>query len=41
MAIDVTVLRVFTDRDGRFGNPLGVVDAATVAQRTDSAWPPN
>ena len=31
MAIDVTVLRVFTDRDGRFGNPLGVVDAATVA----------
>lgn len=30
MAIDVTVLRVFTDADGRFGNPLGVVDAATV-----------
>ncbi|MCZ0726862.1 PhzF family phenazine biosynthesis protein [Mycolicibacterium iranicum] len=30
MAIDVTVLRVFTDEDGRFGNPLGVVDAATV-----------
>ncbi|CAN3128498.1 PhzF family phenazine biosynthesis protein [Mycobacterium sp. smrl_JER01] len=30
MAIDVTVLRVFTDQDGRFGNPLGVVDAATV-----------
>lgn len=30
MAIDVTVLRVFTDRDGRYGNPLGVVDAATV-----------
>ncbi|MGD9620374.1 MAG: PhzF family phenazine biosynthesis protein [Mycolicibacterium sp.] len=30
MAIDVRVLRVFTDRDGRFGNPLGVVDAATV-----------
>ncbi len=30
MAIDVTVLRVFTDRHGRFGNPLGVVDAATV-----------
>lgn len=30
MAIDVTVLRVFTDRDGRFGNPLGVVDASTV-----------
>jgi predicted PhzF superfamily epimerase YddE/YHI9 len=30
MAIDVTVLRVFTDEDGRFGNPLGVVDAADV-----------
>ncbi|MGB0436363.1 MAG: PhzF family phenazine biosynthesis protein [Mycobacterium sp.] len=30
MAIDVTVLRIFTDRDGRFGNPLGVVDSATV-----------
>lgn len=30
MAIDVTVLRVFTDQDGRFGNPLGVVDAAAV-----------
>lgn len=30
MTIDVTVLRVFTDQDGRFGNPLGVVDAATV-----------
>ena len=28
MAIDVTVLRVFTDRDGNFGNPLGVVDAS-------------
>lgn len=30
MAIDVTVLRVFTDLDGNFGNPLGVVDNATV-----------
>src|SRR4029077_2917221 len=30
MAIDVTVLRVFTDQDGNFGNPLGVVDASTV-----------
>lgn len=30
MAIDVTVLRVFTDKDGRFGNPLGVVDATAV-----------
>ncbi|MEZ5130710.1 MAG: PhzF family phenazine biosynthesis protein [Mycobacterium sp.] len=30
MGIDVTVLRVFTDADGQFGNPLGVVDAAAV-----------
>ena len=30
MPIDVTVLRVFTDPDGKFGNPLGVVDASTV-----------
>jgi predicted PhzF superfamily epimerase YddE/YHI9 len=30
MGIDVTVLRVFTDQDGRFGNPLGVVDAKQV-----------
>jgi predicted PhzF superfamily epimerase YddE/YHI9 len=30
MPIDVTVLRVFTDPDGKHGNPLGVVDAATV-----------
>jgi predicted PhzF superfamily epimerase YddE/YHI9 len=30
MAIDVTVLRVFTDAHGKFGNPLGVVDASTV-----------
>jgi predicted PhzF superfamily epimerase YddE/YHI9 len=30
MAIDVTVLRVFTDPDGKYGNPLGVVDAAAV-----------
>lgn len=30
MGIDVTVLRVFTDAGGRFGNPLGVVDAAAV-----------
>lgn len=27
MSIDVAVLRVFTDADGNFGNPLGVVDA--------------
>jgi predicted PhzF superfamily epimerase YddE/YHI9 len=30
MTIDVTVLRVFTDAQGNFGNPLGVVDAAAV-----------
>ncbi|MGZ8802187.1 MAG: PhzF family phenazine biosynthesis protein [Mycobacterium sp.] len=30
MATDVTVLRVFTDQDGRYGNPLGVVDADAV-----------
>ncbi|WP_343601942.1 PhzF family phenazine biosynthesis protein [Mycobacterium sp.] len=30
MSIDVTVLRVFTDAQGNFGNPLGVVDAGTV-----------
>jgi predicted PhzF superfamily epimerase YddE/YHI9 len=30
MAIDVTVLRVFTDPDGEHGNPLGVVDASLV-----------
>ncbi len=30
MAVDVTVLRVFTDADGNFGNPLGVIDASTV-----------
>jgi predicted PhzF superfamily epimerase YddE/YHI9 len=30
MAIDVTVLRVFTDSDGNFGNALGVIDASQV-----------
>src|ERR1700734_3912045 len=30
MGIDVTVLRVFTDPDGNFGNPLGVIDAGQV-----------
>ena len=30
MGVDVAVLRVFTDADRRFGNLLGVVDAATV-----------
>ncbi|MBV9088601.1 MAG: PhzF family phenazine biosynthesis protein [Mycobacteriaceae bacterium] len=31
MSTDVTVLRVFTDSEGNYGNPLGVVDAGTVA----------
>ena len=31
MGTDVTVVRVFTDQEGNFGNPLGVVDASTVA----------
>ncbi|ASX02903.1 PhzF family phenazine biosynthesis protein [Mycobacterium intracellulare] len=30
MTVDVTVLRVFTDSNGRFGNLLGVIDAAAV-----------
>ena len=30
MGVDVSVLRVFADPDGRHGNPLGVVDAASV-----------
>jgi len=30
MSTDVTVLRVFTDPDGNFGNPLAVIDAGTV-----------
>jgi len=30
MTVDVTVLRVFTDAGGNFGNPLGVVDASAV-----------
>ena len=30
MTIDVNVLRVFTDADGKFGNPLGVVSAGAV-----------
>ncbi|KUH90472.1 PhzF family phenazine biosynthesis protein [Mycobacterium sp. IS-1556] len=30
MAIDVSVLRVFTDPDGNYGNPLGVIDASVV-----------
>jgi predicted PhzF superfamily epimerase YddE/YHI9 len=34
MSYDVTVLRVFTDSAGNFGNALGVVDASTV----DVSW---
>lgn len=30
MAIDVTVLRVFTDPEGNHGNPLGLVEGAAV-----------
>jgi predicted PhzF superfamily epimerase YddE/YHI9 len=30
MSTDVTVLRVFTDSAGNYGNPLGVVDASAV-----------
>ncbi|MGN7134367.1 PhzF family phenazine biosynthesis protein [Rhodococcoides corynebacterioides] len=30
MTIDVHVIRVFTDAEGRHGNPLGIVDAAAV-----------
>lgn len=33
MSIAVTVLRVFTDSDGNFGNPLGVIDATLVQPR--------
>jgi hypothetical protein len=29
-AVHVEVVRVFTDPDGRFGNPLGVIDGAAV-----------
>lgn len=32
MAIEVSVVRVFTDADGRFGNPLGIVDAQAVGE---------
>lgn len=30
MGIEVTVLRVFTDTHGKFGNPLGVVESSAV-----------
>lgn len=32
MTVDVTVLRVFTDSNGRFGNLLGVIDSAAVPE---------
>lgn len=41
MAIDVTVLRVFTDRHGRFGNPLGVVTRPPCIRPTGSVSLPN
>lgn len=31
MAVNVDVVRVFTDSDGHHGNPLGIVDATSVA----------
>src|ERR1700736_2729111 len=30
MGTDVAVVRVFTNEEGNFGNPLGIVDASTV-----------
>ncbi|BBX74164.1 PhzF family phenazine biosynthesis protein [Mycobacterium shinjukuense] len=33
MGVDVTVLRVFTDPDGNFGNPLAVIGAGLVGPR--------
>lgn len=32
MSIEVSVVRVFTDEQGLYGNPLGIVDAGTVAE---------
>ncbi|MGA9874008.1 MAG: PhzF family phenazine biosynthesis protein [Rhodococcus sp. (in: high G+C Gram-positive bacteria)] len=32
MSIDVTVVRVFTDRQGGLGNPLGIVSASEVGE---------
>ena len=37
MGTDVSVVRVFTDAEGNFGNPLGVVDASTVAPADQQA----
>lgn len=41
MALDVTVLRVFTDAHADYGNPLGVVDASLARQPSGNASPPN
>ncbi|GAB2650445.1 PhzF family phenazine biosynthesis protein [Prescottella soli] len=35
MAAEVHVVRVFTDPDGKHGNPLGIVDAAAVVDDAD------
>lgn len=32
MSIDVALLRVFTNAEGKFGNQLGVIDASTVSE---------
>src|SRR3546814_18884776 len=32
MGIEVSVVGVFTDENGKHGNPLGIVDASTVAE---------
>lgn len=32
MSIDVMLLRVFTNAEGKFGNPLGVIDAGAVPE---------
>lgn len=32
MSIDVSVVRVFTDINGKYGNPLGIVDASSVPE---------
>jgi predicted PhzF superfamily epimerase YddE/YHI9 len=37
MAFDVSVVRVFTDSAGNFGNPLGVVDASVVVPQERQA----
>ncbi|OZE94883.1 MULTISPECIES: PhzF family phenazine biosynthesis protein [Nocardiaceae] len=37
MGIDVSVVRVFTDQDGNYGNPLGIVDAQDVPENERQA----